>query len=111
MQVSQSVLMQSHRTQDGGMDIAEVGRLLNALQSDVVCCAVSDASLGAAAGHQHGEAEIVMVSALAALRFGGAAEFAADHDEGRIEQSAAFEVLEQRCHRLEIGRASCRERG
>src|SRR5439155_4183341 len=46
------------------------------------------------------EAEIVMVAALTALSLGRAAEFAAPEDERRVEQTALFEVGQQRGDRL-----------
>src|SRR5688572_11316859 len=81
MRVRQLVLLQAQQVQARRVQVAEVIWLFNRLQADGVGCADDLAALHAAAGEPHGEAQVVMIAALAALCFRRAAKFAAPKDE------------------------------
>ena len=70
-------------------------------EAELVGGAVGHAALEAAAGQPDGEAPVVVVAAIAALRCRRAAELAAPEDERLIEQAALFQVLQQGGDRLD----------
>ena len=67
VQVAQRVLVETQLVQDCRMNVTEVNRLLHCSQADFVRGAVDLAWPNAATCHQHGESEIVVVAAFAAL--------------------------------------------
>ena len=100
MRIGQPVLVQPELVQDRRVQVAEVIRLLDRPQADRVGCADDLASLDAAAGHPHREADVVVVAPLAGLCLRRAAEFAAPEDERALEQPSTLQVLEQAGDRL-----------
>ena len=69
--------------------------LLDGVEADGVGRADDLAALDAAAGHPHGEAQVVVVAAPARFGLGRAAELAAPEDQRAVEQAPALQVLEQ----------------
>ena len=56
---------------------------------------IDETGFGASAGHPDGEAEGVVVPAVAVAGVGRAAEFAGPDDERFVEEAAGFEVLDE----------------
>src|SRR6266566_223054 len=80
----QLVRIEPQLMEHGGMNIRHVVAVLHGMEAEFVGGAVSDSALEAAAGHQRGEAERMMIAALAvALHARSAAELAA-HDDNRF---------------------------
>src|SRR5579885_1103213 len=90
VQVAEGVLLQAELMEHGGVNVAEVNGLLDGAEADGVGGADDLAPLDAAAGQPHGEAEVMMIAALAAVGFGRPAEFAAPEHERGVEQAAPF---------------------
>jgi len=63
------------------MNVAEVNRLLHRPQANLIRRAIDLTAFDAAARHHHREAQVMVIASLAALRFGRAAEFAADQHQ------------------------------
>src|SRR5947208_9283550 len=78
--------------------VSEVIRLCDGMKADSVRGADNLSPFEAAAGHPHGETEIVMVAALSRFRFRRTAELAAPHHQRTVEEAAPFEILEQAGH-------------
>src|SRR4029079_14843051 len=88
--IGQLVLIEAEQVQNGGVDVAEVIGFFDGCEADGVGSADPLAAADATAGEPHGEGEIVMVAAFAALGFWRAAEFAAPENERGIEQAVCF---------------------
>src|SRR5215510_8769229 len=67
VQITQRILVEAQLVQDRRMNVTEVNRLLHSSQADFVRGAVDLAWPKAATSHNHGESEIVVVAAFAAL--------------------------------------------
>lgn len=85
--------VEAELVQDGGVDVGDVVSVLDGVETELVGCAMNDAPLDTAAGHPGGEAEGVVVAAVAVLRAGGAAELGRPDNEGVIEQATTLEIL------------------
>src|SRR5581483_8317564 len=96
----QLFLIETEQVQNGRVYVAEVDRLLDGAQADVVGGADDLAALDAAAGQPHREAEIVVVAAAAPLRFRRPTEFTAPQHQCRVEQAALLQVRHERGNRL-----------
>src|SRR5262245_2133732 len=81
VKVRQQILVETQLMEDGRVNVAEVNWLLDRPKADLVRRAVDLPAFDAAAGHEHSEPEVVVVTPLAAFRFGRATEFAADQHE------------------------------
>ena len=82
----------------GGVDVV-AGRRIGAVErlvAPLVALASSDPSLNAAAAEPVGEDVGVVVAAFAALRAGHAAELGGPENDRVIEQSALFEIEDER---------------
>src|SRR5262245_4550714 len=79
--------------------------LLDRVHAKLVGAADGAAAFDAGAGQPHREAIGVVVAAVAFFGHGGAAKLAAPDDERRVEQAAAFQVLEEAGDRLVGGAA------
>ena len=77
------------------MEIMNVDFFVGAEEPVVVGHAIAMAGFYATAGHPHGESVWIVVASVAALEGGGAAEFAAQDDEGFFEETARLEVGEE----------------
>lgn len=82
-------VIESHRGEDRGVEIADVAAIDGGLVSDVVGLTVADASLDASAGQPVREALRVVIAAFGALGDGLASEFASPNDEGLVQEAAA----------------------
>src|SRR5262249_8059480 len=82
------------------MDVPQVVWLFYGAQAALVGSSNTRSAAHTAACHPHRKACIVVIPALAALRFGSPPELAAPNYEGRTEQSSLFQVLQQTCNRL-----------
>jgi len=67
VRVGQLVLIESELVQDSGVNVAEMVAILDRTEADGIGRTHDRASLDAAAGQEHSEAEVVMVPAFAAL--------------------------------------------
>src|SRR5262245_30084662 len=67
VQVAEPVLVEPQLLQDGGVNVAEVVPVLDGVQADGVGGPDHLAALDAAAREPHGEAEVVVIAAVAAL--------------------------------------------
>ena len=65
MRIGQSTLVEAELVEDGRVEVAEVNRILDGAQANGVGGAHDLAPFDSAARHPHGEAEIVVVAALA----------------------------------------------
>src|SRR5215471_20046416 len=81
------------------VDITEVDRVDCGAQTDLIGRANHLASFDSAARHPHRKAEVMMIAALAALRFGAAAKLTAPYNERRFQKTAPLQVLEQGSYR------------
>src|SRR5438128_20280 len=77
VEVRQRILIQTELMQDGGVDIAQVMRVIDGSETDLVGGSRNRSAADAAAGHPHGEAGVVVVAPLAALGFRSAPELSA----------------------------------
>ena len=98
--VGEAFVIEAEEVEDGGLEVVDVDLVFGDVEAEVVGSAVG-AGFGAAAGHEGGEGlRVVVASGFAAeggvgFDHGGAPEFAAPDDEGFIEESVAFEVLNE----------------
>ena len=96
--VGEAFVVETQKMQDGRLEVVNVDFVPGDMEAEVVGLAVAS-WFGAAAGHEGGEGlRVVVTSGLAAEgRVGfyhrSAAEFSAPDDEGLVEESVAFEVL------------------
>ena len=88
-------VIHAKQVQHGGVEIVNIQAFINGLVAVLVGGAIHGAALHAAAGHPEAEAEGIVIASVAALREGGAAEFAHPHDQRAVEQPAAFEIAQQ----------------
>ena len=93
-------MVDAEAVEDGGVEIVDMDRILGDVVAEVVGFAVGDSALDTATGHPHAEVSGVVVPAIGlcgefSLRIDGSAKLAAPDDEGRVEQSALFEILEE----------------
>ncbi len=93
------VWVESKKVEDGSLKVADVDWILNWGVAEFVSFAIGS-GFGSSSGHPHGEAVGVVISAVefravSGFVHGGASEFSAPDDEGVIEKSALFEVLEE----------------
>src|SRR5438093_11493426 len=88
--------------EERGVQVMDVHFVLHNVETELVGFADGDAGFDAAAGEPNGEGLRMMVapefatSVGIALDHGGAAKFTAPNDEGIVEQTALFEVLDER---------------
>ena len=86
--------------QHGGLEIANVDRILDDVVAEVVGFTVADTALDAAACHPRCKAARVVISpvivpVLDPLSERGAAEFSSEYDQRIMEQSSLFEILQE----------------
>ena len=62
--VAEFVLVEAHLVQQGGMDVAEMAAVGDGMQANVVGGSDDFTASNSATGHPHGEAQVVMISAL-----------------------------------------------
>ena len=93
-------MVDTQQVEHGGVEVVDVDLVLYGEEAIVVGGAVLDPGFHAAAGEDGGESVGVMVAAVGALGNRGSTEFAADDDEGVLEQSARLEVFDEGSNRL-----------
>ena len=91
--------IQAHQTENRGVDIGDIMAILDGMEADFIGLAVSHTALDAAAGQPGAEALRMMIAAVA-LRAGRTAKFRAPDHNRLIEQTTAFQILEQTGDRL-----------
>ncbi len=101
----QLFMVDAEQMKQGGMQIADMDRILCHMVSEFVRCAVLEPGFGTAAGHPDREGVFVVVAAagfgrFVALEHGGPSEFAGANHEGLGKQTARFQVAEQRSEGL-----------
>ena len=99
--VGELQVIESELMQNGGMEVVNVDLVLHGEESEVIRFPVNDPWLNAAARHPDGVAvRVVVPSDLVgfegALHHGCPSKFAAPNDQGFIQQSAFFEVADER---------------
>ena len=95
MHEAERILIQTKLVQHGGVDIAEVVRLVDCTEADIVRCAYYLSALDSAAGHPHGEADAEVIAPFSALGLGGASEFPAPQNQRGVQKTTAFQILQQ----------------
>ena len=93
-------VIQAELVEQRGVQIMNVDGIAGDVVAEVVGLAVHDAGPDAAAGHPHGEAATVVITAVIgrfefALGVDGAAKFAAPHDERVLQHAALFQVADE----------------
>lgn len=99
------VVVEAELVEDGGVEVADADFVFDDVVGIIVCFSVGDSAFDPTAGHPGREALGVVVAAVevffkGSLPVGGAAEFASEDDEGVLEHSALFEVLDEAGARL-----------
>src|SRR5262245_19230720 len=100
--VSEPGMVNAQQVQNGRMQVVNVDRFVDHLESEIVGSAVDHPSFDASAGHPHCECERVVIAAVlksgstVTSRFdhGRAAEFGTADHERIVKQAARFEVLD-----------------
>ena len=94
---SEAVVIHAETVEDGGVEVADVDRVLDDVVGVVVGEAVAGAGLGAAAGDPCAEAAAVVVAARAKfpLAVDRAAKLAAPDDESVLKQPTLIQVRDQ----------------
>ena len=98
--VGQTFVVQPEEVQDGRVQVVDVHLVFRGVVAVVVGGSVAEPALYAAAGHPHGEAFRVVVSPIAILGSGRAAEFSSPDYKRVVQHAARFQVLQQTGHRL-----------
>ena len=101
--VGELLVVEAHEVEDRGIHVVDVDAVLDGREPELVGGAVAKTFLHPAAGHPGGVAIVVVVATLLALGGGGAAKFAAPDDECLVEESAAFEIFQERGDSLVAG--------
>ena len=99
--VGEAMMVEAELVEHGGVEVADVVRILGNLPTEIVGRADGMAALDAGSGHPDGEAAAMMVAAghgrtEFALRVNGAAELTAPDDERVFQQAALFEIEDER---------------
>lgn len=100
--VGQAFVVDAHLMENGGLEVVNVNGVLDGVHAEFVALPVGDTGLHAAAGHPCGEGIRVVIAAPAhavgdvPLDERGPTELPAPDDQRVIEQSAPFEVFDQR---------------
>ena len=77
------------------MQVMDMDPVFNGCEPEVVRGAVAEAGLDSTAGHEHGEAVVVVIPSLLTLGGGSSSEFTAPDHKGFIQQTAPLEILDQ----------------
>src|SRR5262249_26766231 len=94
--ICQAFVVDSEEMKHCRVKVVDLDLVLNGMVAIIVGGAVDGAALDASACQPDGESVRVMIAAVRALRHRSAAEFAAPDHQGGFEQSAGFQVFEQR---------------
>ena len=99
--VGEAFVIEAEEVEDGGVEVVDVDGVHGGAEAEFVGGSVGGAAFGAAAGEPDAEAVGVVVAAFGGragflqLDGGGAAEFAAEEDEGVVEHPALAEVIDE----------------
>ena len=96
----EALVVDAELVEEGGVEIVDVDGVFDDIITHLVGFAVGEAFFDAAAGGPEAEAARVVIAAVVgfgeiALGVDGAAEFAAEDDEGIVEEAALFKVLDE----------------
>ena len=103
--IDEAVVVDAQLMKNGGIEVADMDRVLGHAPAVVIGFPVGDASLDPAAGHPDGEGPSVVIPSRAAavelaLLIDRASEFTPPDDEGLVEQSPFLEVEDEGRGRL-----------
>ena len=103
--IRELLMVDAEAVENRRVQVVDVHRVLDDVVAVVIGLAVADARFDSAAGHPNRVAATVMVATVVvlfnlALAIDRAAEFTAPNDQCVIQQTALFEVLDQRGARL-----------
>ena len=92
--IGQLFVIEAQEVQDGRMQVVNMDSLLLSSEAEFVGGAMDAAAADAAARQPHAEAVMIVIAAAQLRQLGDrrAAELAAPHDQGRVEQAAPLEV-------------------
>ena len=99
-------MLDAELVEQGGVKVVDVYRVFVDAPADFVCFSVDLSALDATAGHEHGEGKRMVVTpcvhlvATAVLPKWSPAKLSSPNHERLVEQTALFQVLDQRRHRL-----------
>ena len=91
--VGERLVIHAHQVQNGGPEVVDVALVFRGVVTEFVGGAVHRAAFRAAAGEPYAVAVRIVVTPVAALREGRAAEFAGPDDERILKKAAPFELL------------------
>ena len=86
--------------QDRGVHVGDVMWMLDSVKAEFIGAAVDGAAFRAPTGHPDAKAIGMMVSPIAALRTGRAAELGGEDDECVVEHAALFQIFEKAGNRF-----------
>src|SRR5579863_5393718 len=97
-------VIEAELVEHGGMEVMDMDGILHGFPAEIVSGSVGQTLLEAASGHHHGVAQVVVAAATVfeagvSVARRRAAELAADHDDSFLQQTARFQVADQRRHR------------
>ena len=93
-------MIQPHQMQNRRMQIVHMHLVLRCIKAELVRSPVTKTALHTTAGHEHAEAVWIVIATAAVLAHGRATELAEHRDERRFEQTAGFEIVEERADAL-----------
>ena len=93
--VGEAPVVEAEGMQEGGLEVVDRDHVLHGPVSELVGRAVGITGLESASGQPQREAVAVVVAAVGPLRDREPAELAGPEDDGRVEQPALLEVLDE----------------
>ena len=91
----QAAVVQSQLVQQGRVKIRDVVAIFDGVEPDFVGRPMHDSSANTPAGHPDRESIRMMISSIGSFGTGSASEFCGPDDDGFVEQSTLFQVLQQ----------------
>ncbi len=98
----ESEVVESEQVEQGCVEVVDVDGIARDVPSDLIRFTVGESAFESAARHEDGESEGVVISAgdifAAAAVFAewGASELACDNDECFVEETALFQIFDER---------------
>src|SRR5262245_54120067 len=93
--VGEAFVVDAEDVQQRRVEVVDGNAIVYGAEAELVCGAVADAALEAAAGHEHREPVRIVVASVATFRYRRAAKLATPDDSGFVEQASPFEVADQ----------------
>ena len=90
-----SFVVQSQEVQDCGVPVVDMHAVFDRCKPILVRLPVSHAALHATAGHPHGIAAVVVITAVCTLAMGRSTELASPHDESIFEHISLLKIGEE----------------